>query len=342
MQIKNFGGGYLLYELKNKNGMILKLTDIGASITGVFFKDKNGNEVQAAFGSDAYSFYLEPHDYIGASVGRVANRTIDSEFILDGKTYKLTKNDNGKHHLHGGAEGISFKKFDSKLLNNNSISFTYFSKEGEEGYPANVNIEIVYTLTDDNEILINYFADADAPTPLNFTNHAYWNLNGEGTIYEHDLFIDSSFYLPVTDECVSTGDILKTENTPFDFTKTKKIGADIEKTNGYDNCFIFNEKNILSNTNNEENNLNKLRASCYSENTGIYLELYTTKPAMHFYSGNMLNNRAVRNTVLNKHNAFCFETEFLPAAMNFPHFPSIIFDSNKSYNHKTIYKLSLK
>ena len=342
MQVKNFGGGYLLYELKNKNDMILKLTDIGASITGVFFKDKNGNEVQVSFGSDDYSFYLEPHDYIGASVGRVANRTIDSEFILDGITYKLTKNDNGKHHLHGGAEGISFKKFDSKLLNNNSVSFTYFSKEGEDGYPANINIEIVYTLTDDNEILINYFADTDAPTPLNFTNHAYWNLNGEGTIYEHDLFIDSKFYLPVTDECVSTGEIFKTENTTFDFTKTKKIGADIEKANGYDNCFIFNEKDILSNSNGEENNFNKLRASCYSEKTGISLELYTTKPAMHFYSGNMLNNRAVRNTVLNKHNAFCFETEFLPGAMNFPHFPSIIFDADKNYNHKTVYKLSLK
>ena len=341
MQAKNFGNGYLLYELKNKNNMILKLTDIGASIVGVFFKDKNGNEVQVSFGSDDYSFYLKPHDYIGASVGRVANRTINAEFTLDGQTYKLAKNDNNKHHLHGGIEGISFKKFDSKVLNNNSVSFTYFSKNGEEGYPANVNIEIIYTLTDNNEILINYLANADAPTPLNFTNHAYWNLNGEGTIYEHDLFIDSLFYLPVTEECVSSGEILKTENTPFDFSKTKKIGADIEKANGYDNCFIFNEKNILSYTN-ESNNFNKLRASCYSEKTGICLELYTTKPAMHFYSGNMLDNREVRNTVLNKHNAFCFETEFLPAAMNFPHFPSIIFDSNKNYNHKTIYKLLLK
>ncbi len=340
MQVKNFGNGYLLYELKNKNGMILKLTDIGASITGVFFRDKNGNEIQASFGSDDYSFYLKPHDYIGASVGRVANRTINAEFSLDGIAYKLSKNDGVRHHLHGGIEGISFKKFDSKVLGGNLVSFTYFSKDGEDGYPANVNIEIIYSLTDDNEILINYFADADAPSPLNFTNHAYWNLNGEGIIYDHDLFIDSSFYLPVTDECISTGEILKTENTPFDFNNTKKIGADIEEAKGYDNCFIFNEKNILSN--NKEDNFNKLRASCYSENTGIYLELYTTKPAMHFYSGNMLDNRAVRNTVLNKHNAFCFETEFLPSSMNFPHFPSIIFDSDKNYNHKTMYKLGLK
>ena len=147
--------------------------------------------------------------------------------------------------------------------------------------------------------------------------------------------------MPVTEECVSTGEILKTENTPFDFTKTKKIGSDIEKVNGYDNCFIFNEKNILSNIC-EEDNLNKLRASCHSDKTGITLELYTTKPAMHFYSGNMLNDRKVRNTVLNKHNAFCFETEFLPGAVNFPHFQSIIFDADKDYNEKTIYKLSLK
>lgn len=191
-------------------------------------------------------FTLKPHDYIGASVGRVANRTINAEFTLDGITYKLAKNDNNKHHLHGGTEGISFKKFDSKVLGNNSVSFTlFFYENGEEGYPANVNIEIIYTLTDDNEILINYLASADAPTPLNLTNHAYWNLNGEGAIYEHDLFIDSLFYLPVTEECVSSGEILKTENTPFDFSKTKKIGADIEEANGYDNCFIFNRKKYL-------------------------------------------------------------------------------------------------
>ena len=342
MQVKNFGNGYLLYELKNENDMILKLTDIGASIVGVFFKDKNGNEVQVSFGSDDYSFYLNPHDYIGASVGRIANRTINAEFTLDGQTYNLTKNDNGKHHLHGGDKGISFQKFDSKVLDNHSVLFSYSSNEGDEGYPANVDIDITYSLTDDNEIIIEYFAAVNAPTPINLTNHAYWNLNGEGEIYDHDLFIDSSFYLPVTDECVSTGEILKTENTPFDFTKTKKIGADIEKANGYDNCFIFNEKNILSNTNEEENNLNKLRASCYSDKTGITLELYTTKPSMHFYSGNMLNNREVRNTVLNKHNAFCFETEYLPGAVNFPHFPSIIFDADRNYSHKTIYKLSLK
>ena len=341
MQIKNFGNGYLVYELKNKNNMVLRLTDIGASITGVFFNDKNNNEVQVSFGSDEPSFYLNPHDYIGASVGRVANRIINAEFTLDGKTYKLVKNDNNKHRLHGGTEGISFKKFDSNVLSSNSVSFDYFSPSGEEGYPADVSINIVYTLTDNNEIVIEYFAKTNAPTPLNFTNHAYWNLNGEGTIYDHDLFIDSSFYLPVTDECVSSGEILKTENTPFDFTKTKKIGADIEKANGYDNCFIFNEKNILSNRNISDN-LNKLRASCYSEKTGISLELYTTKPSMHFYSGNMLDNREVRNTVLNRHNAFCFETEFLPASLNFPHFPSIIFDADRNYNHKTIYKLDLK
>ena len=341
MQIKNFGNGYLIYELKNKNNMSLKLTDIGASIVGIFFNDKNNNEVQVSFGSDEPSFYLNPHDYIGASVGRIANRVINAEFTFDGKTYKLAKNDNNKHHLHGGNEGISFKKFDSNVLNNNSVSFIYFSKDGEEGYPANVKIKIVYTLTDNNEVIIEYTAKPDAPTPINLTNHAYWNLNGEDVIYDHELFIDSSYYLPVTEECVPSGEILKTENTPFDFTKAKKIGEDIEKANGYDNCFIFNEKNILSNNNINEN-LNKLRASCYSEKTGISLELYTTKPSMHFYSGNMLNNRKVRNTILNKHNAFCFETEFLPASVNFAYFPSIIFDADRSYHHKTIYKLNLK
>ncbi|MEI0531869.1 aldose epimerase family protein [Brachyspira pilosicoli] len=330
MQVKNFNNGYLLYELKNKNDMILKLTDIGASIVGVFVKDKNNNDIQVSFGSDDIYFYLKAHDYIGASVGRVANRTINAEFTLDGVTYKLAKNDNNKHHLHGGVEGISFKKFDSKCINDKTVLFSYFSKDGEEGYPGNVNINITYTLTDDNEIIIDYFAKTDKKTPLNFTNHAYWNLNGDGTIYEHELFIDSKYYLPVTDECVSTGEILKTDNTPFDFTKNKKVGIDIEKCGGYDNCFIF--------TNND---INKLKAKAYSEKTGISLEFYTTQPAMHFYSGNMLNNREVRNTVLNKHMAFCFESEYLPGTLNFLHFPSIIYSPDRDYKEKTIYKLSL-
>ena len=331
MQIKNFGEKYLLYELKNKNDMILKLTDIGASITGVFIKDKNNNEIQASFGSDNYDFYLKPHDYIGSSVGRVANRTINGEFEIGGKIYKLAKNDNNKHHLHGGIEGISFKKFDSKSLDDKTVLFSYLSKDGEEGYPANLKIEITYSLTDENEIIIKYFAKADSPTPINLTNHSYWNLNGEGLIYEHDLFIDSKFYLPVNEEYVSTGEILKTENTPFDFNKTKKIGTDIEKAGGYDNCFIFDSENI-----------NKLRVKVFSEKTGLSLELYTTKPAMHFYSGNMINGRAVRGTILNKHNAFCLETEFLPASLNFIHFPNIILSSDREYNQTTIYKLYLE
>ncbi len=331
MQIKNFGDKYLLYQLKNKNGMTLKLTDIGASITGVFIKDKNNKEIQVSFGSDDYNFYLNPHDYIGSSVGRVANRTINGEFKLNNKIYTLSKNDNNKHHLHGGTEGISFKKFDSKSLDDRTVIFSCDLKDGEEGYPANLKIEITYSLTDYNEIIIKYFAKADAPTPINLTNHSYWNLNGEGLIYEHDLFIDSKFYLPVNEEYVSTGEILKTEKTPFDFNKTKKIGADIEKAGGYDNCFIFDNEDI-----------NKLKVKAYSEKTGISLELYTTKPAMHFYSGNMLNNREVRETVLNKHNAFCLETEFLPASLNFIHFPNIIFELDREYNQKTIYKLNLE
>ncbi len=331
MQIKNFGEKYLLYELKNKNGIILKLIDIGASISGVFMKDKNNNEIQISFGSDDYNFYLKAHDYIGSSVGRVANRIINGEFKLNNKIYKLAKNDNNKHHLHGGIEGISFKKFDSKNLDDKTVLFSYLSKDGEEGYPANLKIEITYSLTEDNEIIIKYFAKADSPTPINLTNHSYWNLNGEGLIYEHDLFIDSKFYLPVNEEYISTGEILKTKNTPFDFNKTKKIGADIEKVGGYDNCFIFDSEDI-----------NKLRAKAFSEKTGISLELYTTKPAMHFYSGNMLNGIKTRGAILNKHNAFCFETEFLPAALNFIHFPNIILKANEEYNQKTIYKLCLE
>lgn len=327
MIIDKLNDKYFFFEIKNKNNMILKLTNIGASIAGVFFNDKNNNQIQVSFGSDDINFYLNPHDYIGASVGIVANRIINAEFEIENKKYTLSKNDNNKHHLHGGVDGISNKIFDYKKINENSILFTYLSEKGE--YPANINISIEYTLTDENDIIIKYNAKADSKTPINLTNHAYWNLNGEGNIYSHNIFIDANYFLPTTNEYVPNGEVLKTKNTEFDFTIKKDL-KNIENKDLYDHCFIF-----------ESSNINKLRASAYSSITGITLELYTTKPAMHFYTGNFLDNREVRNTILNKHNAFCFETEYLPASVNFNHFPSIIFDEKKEYNEITIYKLKI-
>lgn len=332
MKIEKFGEDATLYTLDNQKGLILKLTDIGASITGIFFKDKHGKDVQVSFGSDENSFYKMPHDYIGSSVGRVCGRTIKGEFYIGDKKYSLAKN-NGENHLHGGVKGLSFQKFESKYIDlpdEMSVSFSYQSKDGEEGYPGNLDVTITYTLTENNEIIINYHAKTDAVTPLNLTNHAYWNLNGEGKIYDHEVFIDAPFYLPIDKDCISTGEILFTKNTPFDFTKTKKIGKDIEKAGGYDNCFVFNDTDI-----------NKLKAKVFSQKTSIALEIFTTMPSVQFYTGNMLKGIKVRNGILNKHDAFCLETEYFPCSMNYSHFPSILLYPDREYHHKTIHKLSI-
>lgn len=332
MKIEKFGKDALLYTLDNKKGLTLKLTNIGASITGIFFRDKRGKDIQVSFGSDDPDFYKTIPGYIGASVGRVCGRTINGEFYIDGKKYTLTKND-CKNHLHGGINGFSFKKFESKhidLPNEASVSFSYKSKDKEEGYPGNLDITITYSLTDNNEIIITYHAKTDAPTPVNLTNHAYWNLNGKGKIYDHEVFIDAPFYLPIDDNCLSTGEVLKVKSTPFDFNKYKNIGKDIEKINGYDNCYAFSNSDI-----------SKLKARVYSIDTSIALEIFTTMPAVQFYTGNMLKNVNVRECVLNKHEAFCLETEYFPCSLNYKHFPNIILYPDREYHNKTIHKLSI-
>lgn len=317
----------LFFEFKNQQQTLLKLTNIGASIAGVFAKDKKNRLLQISFGSDEAKFYYNNKHCIGSSVGRVANRIINAEFYLNDSIYKLDKN-NGKHHLHGGYNGLSSKIFKSEILEKNSILFSYFSKDKEGNYPANVKIEILYTLSEANEIIIDLKAQSDAPTPLNLTNHAYWNLNACGNIYEHEFFIDAPFYLPITDEGVPSGEVLKTSNSIFDFSSLRKLPKKNDEIYSYDHCFIFENKS-----------LQKAKAKVFSKESGIALELFTSKPSLHFYTGNGLDGVEVRDLVLNRHFAFCLEPEFFPASVNFIHFPNIILNPQEKYEEKIIYKI---
>lgn len=323
----------LLFTLENSKGLKTMLTDFGASITGVSFLNKDGKETSLAFGSDDASFYKNATCYMGSSVGRFANRIIKGKFSIDGKEYNVGINE-GKNHLHGGVKGFSFKKFASvekEEGGKSSVTFSYRSFDGEEGYPGNVDVFITYTLTDENELIINYKATTDKTTPINLTNHAYWNLNGKGTIKNHKLTIDAPFYLPVDSELLTTGEVFSVKNTPFDFTKEKVIGDDIDKAGGYDHCFVFADSDIT-----------KRKLKLFSEESKIALEIFTDKPAIQFYSGNALKAQKVREGVIDKQEALCLETEFLPCAPNYPHFAICLLYPGHRYNYTTIHKFSVE
>ena len=327
---EDFGKNSYVYTLENDKGLKVKLAEVGASITGIFFKDKNGKEVEVAFGSDDIEFYTDKanNGHMGATVGRVAGRTMGAKFTIDDKEYNVTPN-KAPNHAHGGTNGLSYVIYNSTQKKDNEVLFSYLSKDGEEGYPGNLNLMVKYTITDENEIIIDYIATTDKATPLNVMNHSYFNLNGRGKINDHEMFIDAKYYLP-DENGMTSGEILKTKNTPYDFTVPKKIDEIIKAKDGCDNCFIF-----------DDNDINKKRVRVFSEETGISLEVFTTMPSILLYTYNSLNSYKVRNQTLNKHEAFCLEAQYLSCSLNFNHFPSIILYPDREYNHRTIYKFGL-
>ncbi len=326
--------GYNLFVVENKNAMKMSVTDFGATLTSVIFNDKNGKPVSVSYGSDDVEFYKK--QFFGSTVGRFANRIRGGKFMLDGKEYSLQKN-SGENHLHGGVGTFARKVFKSYISENNdslSIIFTYLSVDGEEGYPGNLDVSVIYTLTDDNELIIEYKAVSDKNTIVNLTNHAYWNLNGGGSVREHLLKLDCPFYLDAYDDDSATGQVLKTEGSLYDFNESKPVGTNIDKVGGafkgYDNSFLPSEKDIT-----------KPRAILHSEQSGITMQLFTDNPAVHLYTGNKLNNLQTREGVINQHDGLCLETQLLPCSPNYPHFASPVLRANELYNYKTIHKFSL-
>ena len=328
---EDFGKNSFVYTLENSNGLKVKLAEVGASITGIFFKNKNNEETEVAFGSDDIEFYTDKakNGHMGATVGRVAGRTMNAKFKIDDTEYNITPN-KSPDHTHGGINGLSYVIYNSTQKKDNEVLFTYTSKDGEEGYPGNLNLIVKYTITEENELIIDYIATTDKPTPLNIMNHSYFNLNGSGKINEHEILIDAKYYLGDDENGITSGEILRTKNTNYDFTELKKIDEIIKSKNGCDNCFIF-----------DDNDIKKQRVKVISRDSGISLEMFTTKPSVLFYTANYLNNLKVRNQTLNKHEAFCLEAQYFPCSLNFNHFPRIILYPDREYNHRTIYKFGL-
>ena len=331
------------YLLKNDKCEV-ELITYGGIITSIKVPDLNGNLIDVALGFNDFDSYLEGHPYFGAIVGRYANRIDNGSFSIDENDYSIPLNNNGTS-LHGGIKGfdkVNWNVVSYDSINHNFIKLNYLSKHMEEGYPGNLNTYVKYTLTDDNELVVEYQAETDKPTVLNLTQHTYFNLSGEssGDILDHNLLINADSFLPVNEKIIPTGEIKSVENTPFDFRKIKKIGKDIniedrqlKLGNGYDHCWVLNDYNKKSRKIGEVN----------SNKTKINMEIFSDLPGVQLYTGNFLDGslNSKKDLKYINRSGFCLETQFYPNSPNNQNFPSTKLEPGKKFYSKTSFKFSI-
>jgi aldose 1-epimerase len=332
-----------LYLLKNKNGMEAAITNYGGRLVALLVPDKNGALKDVVVGFDSLEGFINSTEpYFGATIGRYGNRIAKGRFMLAGKEYQLFRN-NGPNTLHGGKKGFQAVVWDAKQTSGQVLELSYLSKHMEEGFPGNLNVRIVYTLTDDNELRIDYIATTDRKTVVNLTNHAFFNLNGEGsgTILNHELTINADRYTPVDSTLIPLGHQESVAGTPFDFRKPMKIGARIEKSDiqlkygkGYDHNFVLN---------NQKKRL-ELAGSLLADQTGIYMEVYTMEPGLQFYSGNFMAGKNVFKSGAKDdfRTALALETQHFPDSPNQPDFPSTELNPGDTYRTTSAYRFSVK
>jgi len=319
-----------LFILSNNHGLTASVTNYGATLVNLETPDRHGKFTDIVLGFDTLDDY-ENHNspYFGCTVGRCAGRIAHGRFQLDGREYRLATN-NGAHHLHGGWNGFNKACWKAEP-GETTVKFTHLSPDGDEGYPGNLAVTVVYTLTDDNVLHIDYTATTDKPTPINLTNHAYFNLAGSGTILDHELMIASTKYLPATDDLLPTGEIHSVTNTPMDFTTPTPIGQRINQLKGepigYDHCYALDSDGKTA----------KLTARAFEPKSGRVLEVHTTEPGVVFYTGNFLNGRGPGKggRGYQQHAGFCLETQHFPDSINQPTFPSVVLRPGQTYRQKT-------
>lgn len=345
-QVRDFDS-IKLYTLENESGMTVRVTNYGAIITSIIVPDRNGKRADVALGYDRVEDYINAVDkpYFGAVVGRYGNRIAKGEFTLDGETYSLLQN-NGENHLHGGAIGFDKVVWAvDEYVEGKSLTLSYLAKDKEEGYPGNLELIIVYTLADDNSLVVDYHASTDKATPINVTQHTYFNLKGEGqgTILDHKLMLNAKTFTPVDESLIPTGEMPAVAGTPFDFTTAKAIGRDIDQQNeqlvfglGYDHNWILNKDG-------KEGELS-LAAQVHEPSSGRVMEIYTTEPGIQFYCGNFLDGRLKGKSgkPYVHRGGFCLETQHFPDSPNQPNFPSTILKPGETYESKTVFKFSAK
>jgi len=330
-----------LYVLKNGN-LTVKVMTYGAIITEIDAPDRNGKEGDVVLGFDSLEGYLGVHPYFGSTVGRVANRIARGKFTLGGKEYTLATN-NGPNALHGGIKGFNkvvWKAEPTSQAGGPAVKLAYTSPDGEEGYPGNLSASVTFTVTDKDELKIEYSATTDKATPINLSNHSYFNLAGRTTepILGHEVMLAADNYTPVDDTLIPTGEIAPVAGTPLDFTKPTDIGARIKQIKaepvGYDHNFVLNSggKSL------------SLAARVYEPKTGRILEMSTTEPGVQFYTGNFLDGTITGKDgiVYRQHHGFCLEAQHFPDSINHPNFPSAVLEPGKTYSQTTVYKFSAK
>ena len=335
-----------LYTLRNKNGLVAKISDYGGIVTELYTPDRDGKMADVVLGFETLDGYVAGSPYFGAMVGRVGNRIAGGRFTLDGKQYQLATN-NGPNHLHGGVKGFDKVVWNAAPMmdsNGPALKLTYSAKDGEENYPGNLDVTVVYTLTNHNELAIEITATADAATPVNIVHHTYWNLAGHdaGDILGHELKLGAATYTPTDKTLIPTGAIDPVAGTAFDFRKAKAIGADIgqlpgdggDDPGGYDLNYVLDGK--LGEM--------KLAARVRDPGSGRVMEIRTTEPGVQFYSGNFLNGlNGKGGTVYKKHHGFCLETQHYPDSINQEGrdgWPTIILRPGQTYRHTMIHKFS--
>ncbi|TAE38357.1 MAG: galactose mutarotase [Runella slithyformis] len=336
-----------LYTLRSKSGTEIKITNYGGIITHWTAPDNAGIFEDIVLGYDTLGGYLKDTPYFGAIVGRYGNRIAKGKFTIDEKTYELAIN-NAPNHLHGGKIGFDKAVWEAKTIDaENALQLSYVSKDGEEGFPGALTCTVLYKLTDEGALEITYTATTDKPTVVNLTNHTYFNLTGEAKndILGHELTLNADRFLPVDAGLIPTGELRAVQGTPFDFTKSIKIGAGINNVQneqiklggGYDHCWLINRP-----TQNTDSLV--LAAIAHDPGSGRVLEAFTTEPALQFYTGNFLNGGITgkNNTKYEKRCAFCLETQHYPDSPNQPQFPSVVLRPGQTYRTKTVYKLSVK
>ena len=329
-----------LFTLTNNNGIQVKISDYGGTITSFVAPDKNGKNSSIVIGLDSLSGYTAGVPYFGATVGRYGNRIAKGKFTLNGKTYSLAVN-NGQNHLHGGKKGFDKQVWtvSDTAANKPQLTLTYLSKDGEEGYPGNLTSRITFSLTDDNRLKIEYNATTDKATPINLTNHSYFNLTGDenNTILNHSVMIDADRYTPVDTTLIPTGQLATVKGTPFDFTTPHLIGERIKQIGGnpvgYDHNYVLNKK---------DTSLTKV-AEVTDSASGRKLEVYTTQPGLQFYSGNFLDGsiKTSAGVPLKQYTGFCMETQHFPNSPNTPSFPTTILQPGQTYHSITEYAISV-
>jgi aldose 1-epimerase len=332
-----------LYTLTNSQGMEVRAMTYGGIIVSLRVPDKTGKFDDVVLGHDTLDGYLVNPPYFGVIVGRYANRIGNATFTLDGVKYTLAKND-GPNSLHGGVNGFNKQVWEAKPFKDATgvgVAFSYLSKDGEEGYPGNLKVKVSYVLTDENQLVIDYEATTDKATPLNLSQHSYFNLAGEGSgdILGHHLMLNADRFTPVDKTLIPTGEIRPVQGTPLDFTKPTAIGARINDNyeqlvvgRGYDHNFVINRK---------EDGL-ILAARVHEPTSGRVLEVFTTEPAVQFYSGNFLDGTITgkHGHVYKQRNGFCLETQHYPDSPNHPDFPSTILRPGATFHSQTVFKFS--